>query len=99
MPTTRLRCRFWFGSRMFKKILVANRGAIASRILRTARVMGIASVAVYSDADSDARHVLEADEAVRIGPAPQSQSYLSISNILAAAEQTCAEAIHPGYGF
>ena len=84
---------------MFKKILVANRGAIASRILRTARVMGIASVAVYSDADRDARHVLEADEAVCVGPAPPSQSYLSISNILAATEQTGAQAIHPGYGF
>ncbi|KAA6456665.1 urea carboxylase [Acidobacteria bacterium AB60] len=84
---------------MFKKILVANRGAIASRILRTAKAMGIASVAVYSDADRDARHVLEADEAVNVGPAPPSQSYLSVSNILSAAERTGAQAIHPGYGF
>ncbi len=84
---------------MFKKVLVANRGAIASRILRTVRGMRIGSVAVYSDADRDARHVLEADEAVQVGPAPPSQSYLSIENILAAAKKTGAEAIHPGYGF
>ena len=84
---------------MFRKILVANRGTIASRILRTVKGMGIASVAVYSDADRDSRHVLEADEAVHVGPAPPSQSYLSIDNIMSAAERTGAEAIHPGYGF
>ncbi|HEY1986418.1 MAG TPA: urea carboxylase [Terracidiphilus sp.] len=84
---------------MFKKVLVANRGAIASRILRTVKRMGIQSVAIYSDADRDARHVLEADQAVYVGPSPPGQSYLSIENILAAARQTGAEAIHPGYGF
>ena len=84
---------------MFKKILVANRGAIASRILRTIKAMGIASVAVYSDADRDTKPVLEADESVHVGPAPPSQSYLDIDRILAAAKQTAAQAIHPGYGF
>ncbi len=84
---------------MFKKILVANRGAIASRILRTIKAMGIASVAVYSDADRDTRPVLDADESVHVGPAPPAQSYLDIDRILAAAKQTAAQAIHPGYGF
>jgi urea carboxylase len=84
---------------MFSKVLVANRGAIANRILRTLRKMGIASVCVYSEADRDARPVLDADEAVFLGPSPASQSYLSIDRILAAAEQTGAQAIHPGYGF
>jgi urea carboxylase len=84
---------------MFSKVLVANRGAIASRILRTLRKMGIASVSVYSEADRDARPVLDADEAVFLGPSPATQSYLSIDRILDAAEQTGAQAIHPGYGF
>ena len=84
---------------MFSKVLVANRGAIASRILRTLRKMGIASVSVYSEADRDARPVLDADGAFLLGPSPASQSYLSIDRILAAAEQTGAQAIHPGYGF
>ena len=84
---------------MFNKVLVANRGAIASRIIRTLKKMGIASVSVYSEADRDARPVLDADEAVFLGPSPANQSYLSIDRILAAAEQTGAQAIHPGYGF
>ena len=84
---------------MFAKVLVANRGAIACRILRTLKRMGIASVAVYSEADRDARHVLDAGEAVFIGPAPASQSYLDMDRILEAAKETGAEAIHPGYGF
>ncbi|MCG9881134.1 MAG: acetyl-CoA carboxylase biotin carboxylase subunit [Bacteroidia bacterium] len=84
---------------MFKKILIANRGEIALRIIRTAREMGIKTVAVYSTADRDSLHVRFADEAVCIGPPPSAQSYLSISNIIAAAEITNADAIHPGYGF
>jgi propionyl-CoA carboxylase alpha chain len=84
---------------MFKKILIANRGEIACRIIATARRMGISTVAVYSEADADARHVREADEAVRIGPAPSAQSYLVADKILEAAKATGAEAIHPGYGF
>src|SRR5580658_2564008 len=84
---------------MFSKVLVANRGAIASRILRTLRKMGIASVSVYSEADRDARPVLDADETFLLGPSPASQSYLNIDRILAAAEFTGAQAIHPGYGF
>ena len=84
---------------MFTKVLIANRGAIACRIIRTLRRMGIGSVAVYSDADAGSRHVTEADEAVRIGPAPAAESYLDIDAILAAARQTGAQAIHPGYGF
>jgi urea carboxylase len=84
---------------MFSKVLIANRGAIASRILRTLRKMGIAAVSVYSEADRDARPVLDADEAVFLGPSPATQSYLSIDRILAAAEKTGAQAIHPGYGF
>jgi acetyl-CoA carboxylase biotin carboxylase subunit len=83
----------------FKKILIANRGEIACRIMRTARRLGIATVAVYSDADSDARHVREADEAVRIGPPSSAESYLAIERIVAAASATGAEAVHPGYGF
>ena len=82
-----------------KKLLIANRGEIALRVMRTARAMGIATVAVYSDADADAPHVRVADEAVRIGPAPARESYLVISNILDAARITGADAIHPGYGF
>ncbi len=84
---------------MFKKILIANRGEIALRIIRTAREMGIKTVAVYSTADRDSLHVRFADEAVCIGPPPSAQSYLSIPNIIAAAEITNADAIHPGYGF
>ncbi len=84
---------------MFSKVLIANRGAIANRILRTLRKMGIASACVYSEADRDARLVLDADEAIFLGPSPASQSYLSIDRILAAAERSGAQAIHPGYGF
>ncbi|HEY4037235.1 MAG TPA: biotin carboxylase N-terminal domain-containing protein, partial [Burkholderiaceae bacterium] len=84
---------------MFKKILIANRGEIACRVIRTARQMGIETVAVYSDADRNARHVELADEAVAIGPAPSRQSYLNIERILAACQQTGAQAVHPGYGF
>lgn len=84
---------------MFKKILVANRGEIALRVIRTAREMGIKTVAVYSKADEDSLHVRFADEAVCIGPAPSNESYLKIPNIISAAEITNADAIHPGYGF
>ena len=84
---------------MFKKILIANRGEIALRVIRTCREMGIKSVAVYSTADAESLHVRFADEAVCIGPAPSSESYLKMSNIIAAAEITNADAIHPGYGF
>ncbi|MCF6297070.1 MAG: acetyl-CoA carboxylase biotin carboxylase subunit [Flavobacteriaceae bacterium] len=84
---------------MFKKILIANRGEIALRIIRTCREMGIKSVAVYSTADAESLHVRFADEAVCIGPPSSSESYLKISNIIAAAEITNADAIHPGYGF
>ncbi|HAE14755.1 MAG: acetyl-CoA carboxylase biotin carboxylase subunit [Chitinophagales bacterium] len=84
---------------MFKKILIANRGEIALRVIRTAREMGIKTVAVYSTADKDSLPVRFADEAVCIGPAPSRESYLSIPNIMAAAEITNADAIHPGYGF
>jgi acetyl-CoA carboxylase, biotin carboxylase subunit len=84
---------------MFKKILIANRGEIALRVIRTCREMGIKTVAVYSTADADSLHVKFADEAVCIGPAPSAQSYLKMTNIIAAAEITNADAIHPGYGF
>ncbi|HXJ98476.1 MAG TPA: acetyl-CoA carboxylase biotin carboxylase subunit [Gelidibacter sp.] len=84
---------------MFKKILIANRGEIALRVIRTCKEMGIKTVAVYSTADADSLHVKFADEAVCIGPPPSSQSYLKMSNIIAAAEITNADAIHPGYGF
>jgi acetyl-CoA carboxylase biotin carboxylase subunit len=84
---------------MFKKILIANRGEIAMRIIRTCKEMGIKTVAVYSTADQESLHVRFADEAVCIGPAPSSESYLKIPNIIAAAEITNADAIHPGYGF
>ena len=84
---------------MFQKILIANRGEIACRVIKTARRMGIATVAVHSEADRDARHVMMADEAVAIGPAPASESYLNGARIIGAALATGAEAIHPGYGF
>ena len=84
---------------MFDKILIANRGEIACRIIKTARRMGIRTVAVYSDADARALHVDMADEAVPIGPAPSAQSYLVIDRIIEACRRTGAEAVHPGYGF
>ena len=84
---------------MFKKILIANRGEIACRVIKTARRMGIATVAVYSEADRDARHVELADEAVLIGPAPSRESYLVMDRIIEACKATGAEALHPGYGF
>ncbi len=84
---------------MFRKILIANRGEIACRVMRTAARMGIRTVAVYSDADADAPHAAMADEAIRIGPAPVSDSYLRIDAILDACQRTGAEAVHPGYGF
>ena len=84
---------------MFKKILIANRGEIACRVIKTARHLGLKTVAVYSDADKDALHVEMADEAVNIGPPPSAQSYLQIDKIVAACKKTGAEAVHPGYGF
>jgi len=84
---------------MFDKILIANRGEIACRVIKTARKMGIATVAVYSDADREALHVLMADEAVHIGAAPSAESYLVIDRIIAACKETGAQAVHPGYGF
>src|SRR5579864_6087803 len=82
-----------------KRILIANRGEIAVRIMRTCRAMGIESVAVYSDFDGDALHVRMADQAVPIGPAAPRESYLKIEAILEAAQRSGADAIHPGYGF
>ena len=84
---------------MFEKILIANRGEIAVRIMRTCRKMGIKTVAVYSEADTNALHVREADEAIYIGPSPSIKSYLSIDNLLSAIANTGAQAVHPGYGF
>ena len=84
---------------MFTKILIANRGEIACRVIATAKKMGIATVAVYSDADKEARHVKLADEAVHIGAAPSRESYLLADKIIAACKQTGAQAVHPGYGF
>jgi urea carboxylase len=84
---------------MFKKVLIANRGEIACRVIRTLKKMGIQSVAIYSQADAGARHVLDADEAVCIGPAPAAESYLNADKIMQVALETGADAIHPGYGF
>src|SRR5216110_552115 len=84
---------------MFEKILIANRGEIACRVIKTARKMGIKTVAVYSEADKDARHVELADEAVDIGAAPSRESYLRMDRIIEACKQTGAQAVHPGYGF
>ncbi len=84
---------------MFKKILIANRGEIACRVIKTARKMGITTVAIYSDADRQALHVEMADEAVHIGPPPANQSYIVIDKVMEAIRETGAEAVHPGYGF
>ncbi|HTY57039.1 MAG TPA: biotin carboxylase N-terminal domain-containing protein, partial [Candidatus Binataceae bacterium] len=84
---------------MFKRILIANRGEIAVRVMRACRELGIETVAIFSEADRVALHVLEADYAVSVGPPPSAQSYLNTEAILAAAKRTGAEAIHPGYGF
>src|SRR3546814_10502676 len=84
---------------MFKKILIANRGEIACRVIKTARKMGIKTVAVYSDADARALHVEMADEAYRLGPPPAAQSYLLGDELIRIAKETGAEAVHPGYGF
>ncbi|MBU2470903.1 MAG: acetyl-CoA carboxylase biotin carboxylase subunit, partial [Bacteroidetes bacterium] len=84
---------------MFKKILIANRGEIALRVIRVCRELGIKTVAVYSEADRDSLHVRFADEAICIGPPSSRESYLNIPRIIAAAEVTAAEAVHPGYGF
>src|SRR5437660_10295973 len=83
---------------MFNRVLIANRGAIACRVIRTLDRSGVASVAVYSEADRHSLHVLQAKEAVLLGPAPAAQSYRNIDKVLAAAKSTAAEAIHPGYG-
>ena len=84
---------------MIKKILIANRGEIACRVIKTAKKLGIQTVAVYSEADEYSKHVLEADESFFIGPSAATESYLSIQKIINAAKETQADAIHPGYGF
>src|SRR5881397_2200284 len=84
---------------MFKRILIANRGEIACRVIKTARRMGVQTVAVFSEADRDALHVEMADEAVPIGPSPASESYLVIEKIVAVCKSTGVDAVHPGYGF
>ena len=84
---------------MFDKILIANRGEIACRVIKTAKAMGIKTVAIYSDADAQALHVQMADEAVHIGPSPANQSYIVIEKVMDAIRQTGAQAVHPGYGF
>jgi geranyl-CoA carboxylase alpha subunit len=83
----------------FGKILVANRGEIACRIIRSAKALGYRTIAVFSDADAGALHVQHAEEAVRIGPPPAKESYLNIDALIGAAKLTCADAVHPGYGF
>src|SRR5688572_8986533 len=101
MATTRLRsgCRSGIPAPMFKKVLIANRGVIACRIIRTLRRLGVSPVVVYSEADRHSPHVAQADTAVLLGPAPAARSYLNQDAILNAARETGAEAIHPGYGF
>src|SRR5215217_1301652 len=84
---------------MFEKVLVANRGEIAIRVMRTLKEMGIVSVGVYSEADRDAPHVIEADEAHLLGPPVPAESYLNVEKLIAMAKEAGAEAIHPGYGF
>ena len=84
---------------MFDKILIANRGEIACRVIKTARKMGIKTVAIYSDADKNALHVEMADEAIHIGPPPANQSYIVIDKVMAAIKESGAQAVHPGYGF
>src|SRR5215471_16264899 len=99
VPSSLFSSTFSLNSSMFKKILIANRGEIALRVIRTCREMGIKTIAVYSTADKDSLHVRFADEAVCIGKAASSDSYLNIPHLMAAAEITNADAIHPGYGF
>ena len=86
-------------NKIFEKILIANRGEIACRVIKTARRLGVNTVAVFSDADKDAQHVKLADEAIHIGPPPSSESYLAVDKIIAACKKTGAQAVHPGYGF